>query len=85
MDYTVVIEKGPNNYSAYVLDLPGCVAVGDTPEEIREQIREAIDFHLVGLREEGIPIPEPQAVAEKVTVPARLPRFRTALRGLASR
>ena len=58
--YAVVIEKVPDsNYSAYVPDLPGCVSTGDTREEIERNIREAIEFHLEGMREDGDPIPEP--------------------------
>lgn len=57
--YAVVIEKGPTSYGAYVPDLPGCVAVAKTEEEVTELIREAIEFHLEGLRDAGEPIPEP--------------------------
>ena len=57
--YAVVIEKAPGNYSAYVPDLPGCVATGDTVEDVEREIREAIDFHMEGLRDAGQPIPEP--------------------------
>ena len=53
MRYAVVIEKGERNYSAYVPDLPGCVSVGDTLEEVKVEIREAIEFHLEGMREDG--------------------------------
>lgn len=59
MRYAIVIEKAEGNYSAYVPDLPGCVATGNTEEEAEEQIREAIEFHLQGMREDGLPIPEP--------------------------
>jgi predicted RNase H-like HicB family nuclease len=59
--YAVVIEKGPTSYGAYVPDLPGCVTVGETPEEVTDLIREAIEFHLEGLRDAGEPIPEPTA------------------------
>ncbi len=62
------IEKAVNNYSAYVPDLPGCVAPGKIGEETAQNVREAIAFHLEGLRENGIPIPEPQTVAEFVEV-----------------
>ena len=68
MKYTVVIEKTPNNYAAYVPDLPGCVATASTREELMEEIREAIAFHIEGIREDGEPIPEPQATAETVEV-----------------
>ena len=57
--YAVVIEKAPGNYSAYVPDLPGCVATGATIEETEREIREAIEFHLEGLRDAGETIPEP--------------------------
>ena len=66
MKYAVVIEKTPNNYGAYVPDLPGCVAVGDTVEEVERLIREAIDLHLAGLREDGLSAPEPQTICEYV-------------------
>jgi predicted RNase H-like HicB family nuclease len=56
--YAIIIEKAENNYSAYVPDLPGCVTTVETLEEIAENMKEAIQFHLDGLREEGIPIPE---------------------------
>ena len=59
MRYAVVIEKAERNYSAYVPDLPGCVATGATREEVEREIREAVEFHLEGLREDGLPIPEP--------------------------
>ena len=58
MRYAVVYEKTPNNYSAYVPDLPGCVATGATRGEVERNIRQAIDLHLEGLRREGEPIPE---------------------------
>ena len=59
MNYTVVIERGSNNYAAYVPDLPGCVATGGTRDEAVRNIREAIRFHLEGMRADGLPIPEP--------------------------
>ena len=59
MRYAVVIEKAENNYSAYVPDLPGCVATGATVEETEHLLREAIELHLIGLREDGLPIPQP--------------------------
>ena len=70
MRYAVVIEKGPGNYSAYVPDLPGCVAVGDTIEETEREIREAVEFHLEGLRADGLPIPEPSSRISYVEVAA---------------
>ncbi len=66
MGYAVVIEKATGNYSAYVPDLPGCVATGATPEEAEVEIRSAIRFHLDGLREDGLPIPEPSSLCEYV-------------------
>ena len=66
MRYAVVIEKGETSYGAYVPDLPGCVAVGETREEVERLIREAIQFHLDGLREEGLPIPEPTSRIEYI-------------------
>jgi predicted RNase H-like HicB family nuclease len=56
--YTVIVEKAEGNYSAYIPELPGCVTTGETIEEIEEMIQEAVAFHLEGLREEGLPIPE---------------------------
>ena len=66
MKYAVVFEKAPSNYSAYVPDLPGCIATGATHEEVERIIREAIAFHLEGLRREGQPIPEPGSWTELV-------------------
>jgi predicted RNase H-like HicB family nuclease len=57
--YAIVIERGPNNLSAYVPDLPGCVTTGKTVEEIEQNIREAMELHLEGMMEDGQPIPEP--------------------------
>jgi predicted RNase H-like HicB family nuclease len=68
MRYAIVIEKADSNYSAYVPDLPGCVATGQTIEEAEQQIREAIEFHLEGLRTDGLPIPNPQSQVEYVEV-----------------
>ena len=68
MGYLVVIEKAESNYSAYVPDLPGCVATGATREQVREMISSAIAMHLDGLREDGIPVPEPTASAEVVEI-----------------
>jgi predicted RNase H-like HicB family nuclease len=70
MRYAVVIEKAATNYSAYVPDLPGCVATGATLEETEMQIREAIEFHLEGLREDGLPIPVPSSEVEYIEVVA---------------
>lgn len=68
MRYAVVIEKGANSYGAYVPDLPGCVAVGETLAEVRELIKEAIVFHLEGIQEEGIKIPDSVSICEYVEV-----------------
>jgi predicted RNase H-like HicB family nuclease len=70
MRYAIVIEKAENNYSAYVPDLPGCVATGASVEEVESQIREAIAFHLDGLREDGISLPEPSSVVEYLEIAA---------------
>jgi predicted RNase H-like HicB family nuclease len=70
MRYAVVIEKAENNYSAYVPDLPGCVATGATIAETETQIREAIEFHLEGMREDGTAIPPPSSQVEYVDVVA---------------
>lgn len=66
MRYAVVIEKAPGNYSAYVPDLPGCVATGLTPEEVEQQIQEAVEFHLEGMRQERLSIPEPTRLCNYV-------------------
>ena len=68
MRYTVVIEQGPTSFGAYVPDLPGCVAAADSRDEAIALIREAIEFHLETMREEGMPIPEPHSTAESVDV-----------------
>jgi predicted RNase H-like HicB family nuclease len=68
MKYAVVYEKAPNNFSAYVPDLPGCVATGATHEEVKRNIREALAFHIEGMRLEHLSIPEPSAWAETVEV-----------------
>ena len=70
MKYTIVIERTPNNYAAYVPDLPGCVATASTREELLEEIREAIEFHVEGMREDGEVIPPPQATSDIVEVAA---------------
>jgi predicted RNase H-like HicB family nuclease len=66
MRYAVIIEKGKDSYGAYVPDLPGCIAVGDTPEEVKTLIQEAIEFHLEGLQEDGELIPQPNSSIEYV-------------------
>ena len=68
MKYAVIFEKSANGYGAYVPDLPGCVAVGDTLEETQKLIREAIELHLQGMREDGDEIPEPTCIAGSVSV-----------------
>ena len=68
MRYAIVLERGPASYGAYVPDLPGCVAAGETREEVLRLIREAIAFHLEGLEAEGLPIPEASSTAEYVEV-----------------
>jgi predicted RNase H-like HicB family nuclease len=70
LKYAVVIERSPHNYAAYVPDLPGCVATGSTRDEVEHNIREAIIVHLEGLREDGLPIPEPQTAAISLGVGA---------------
>jgi predicted RNase H-like HicB family nuclease len=70
MKYAVVIEQGDSSYGAYVPDLPGCVAVGENLEEVKRLIREAIAFHLEGLREEGLPIPPATSLCEYVEASA---------------
>ncbi len=68
MKYVVVIEKSYNNYRAYVPNLPGCVAVGETREEVLRLIHEAIDLHLQSMRESGELVPPPATTAESVEV-----------------
>jgi predicted RNase H-like HicB family nuclease len=68
MRYAIVVEKGATSYSAYVPDLPGCVAVGKGAPEVRKLIAAAVPFHLEGLREDGLPIPEPETECEYVEV-----------------
>jgi predicted RNase H-like HicB family nuclease len=70
MRYAVLIEKGPASYGASVPDLPGCVAVAETLEEVKQLIQEAIKFHIEGLRLQGDPVPEPVTMAETVEVAA---------------
>jgi predicted RNase H-like HicB family nuclease len=70
MRYAIVIEKAEGNYSAYVPDLPGCVATGATVAETEAEIREAVAFHLEGMREDGLAIPVPQSQVEYVEIVA---------------
>jgi predicted RNase H-like HicB family nuclease len=66
MRYAIVIEKAGGNYSAYVPDLPGCVATGATVQEVEQEMRTAIRFHIDGLKEDGLPVPQPTGIAEYV-------------------
>jgi predicted RNase H-like HicB family nuclease len=66
MRYAIVIEKSENGYGAYVPDLPGCVALGETVDETEVLIKEAMEFHIDGFREDGVEIPKPSAIAEYV-------------------
>ncbi len=68
--FLVVIEKAGHNYSAYAPDLPGCVATGDTPEEVWQNMRDAIEVHIQGLIEDKLPIPGPSTKAEHMAVEA---------------
>lgn len=70
MRYVVIVEQGENSVGAYVPDLPGCVAVGDTKEEVLRTIQEAVELHLEVMREEGLPIPEPSSSSEYVEIGA---------------
>ena len=70
MRYAIVIEKAEGNYSAYVPDLHGCVATGATVAEVEAEIREAMGFHVEGLREDGLPIPAPASRVEYIDVAA---------------
>jgi predicted RNase H-like HicB family nuclease len=66
MRYAIVIEKAAGNYSAYVPDLPGCVAAGPTVETVEQQIRDAIRFHIEDLKADGLEVPPPTSIAEYV-------------------
>ena len=68
MEYVVIIEQGETSVGAYVPDLPGCIAVGETRDEAMQLIREAIEFHIESLREHGEPVPSPHSFVEKVAV-----------------
>ena len=70
MEYAVIVEKGSTSYGAYVPDLPGCIAVGETRAEALKLIREAIEFHLEGMRDEGRKIPRPTSKIEYVKIAA---------------
>lgn len=68
MKYLVIIEKANNNYSAYLPDVPGCVATGRTIEEVKKNLEEALALHIESMTEEGLPIPEPKAQADYVAL-----------------
>jgi predicted RNase H-like HicB family nuclease len=70
MRYAIVIEKTDNNYGAWVPDLPGCVAVADTVEEVEQLMRDAIELHLAGIREDGDPVPPPTVQVNYIDVAA---------------
>ena len=70
MRYAVIVEEGENSFGAYVPDLPGCAAVGETREEVLQLIQEAIEFHIEGLREDGQPVPEPTSSIEYIEIRA---------------
>lgn len=70
MKYMVVIEKAATGYGAHVPDLPGCIAAGQTRKEVLELIKEAIEFHIEGLREAGEPVPPPSSTGELIEVDA---------------
>lgn len=66
MRYGIVIEKGENNYSAYVVDLPGCVTVGSTIDEYEKNMKRSNSFHIHGLKEDGMPVPALTSICEYV-------------------
>jgi predicted RNase H-like HicB family nuclease len=66
MRYAIVIEKADGNYSAYVPDLPGCVATAATVKDAEREIRDAIRFHIDGLKQDGLPVPQPTSIADSV-------------------
>jgi predicted RNase H-like HicB family nuclease len=68
--YAIVVEKAKSNYAAYVPDLPGCVATGATRKETERRLREAIELHIQGLREDGVPVPAPSSVVHYLEIPA---------------
>ena len=70
MKYAVVIEQAGSNFSAYVPDLPGCIATGAMVKEVEYEIREAIRFHIDGMKQDGIPVPSPSSAVEYVEVAA---------------
>ena len=70
MRYMVVLERGETSWGPHVPDLPGCIAVAETRAEVLRLVREAIDFHIEGLREDGLPVPKPSSESEFVEVSA---------------
>jgi len=70
MNYLVIVEEGPTSFGAHVPDLPGCIAAADSREEVLALIREAIEFHIAGLRADGRPVPPPASSVESVEVAA---------------
>jgi predicted RNase H-like HicB family nuclease len=68
MRYSVVMEKGKKNYSAYLPDVPGCIATGRTPELTMKRLAKALEMHLAGLREDGLPIPAPNTEVDYITL-----------------
>jgi predicted RNase H-like HicB family nuclease len=70
MRYAIVVENAGNNYSAYVPDLPGCIATGSSVKEAEQEILEAIKFHIGGLREDGLPVPAPSSVVDYLEIAA---------------
>lgn len=66
--YAIVVEHAGRNYAAYVPDLPGCVATGETIEEVERLLREAVELHVAGMREDGLPLPEPSSVVDYLEV-----------------
>jgi predicted RNase H-like HicB family nuclease len=70
MRYAIVVERAGNNFSAYAPDLPGCIATGSTVKEAEKEIQAAIQFHIDGLREDGLPIPTPSSVVEYLDIAA---------------
>jgi predicted RNase H-like HicB family nuclease len=69
MRYAVVIEKAKRNFSAYVPDIPGCVATGKTRKAVERELRAAIELHLTGLREDGVAVPKPTTICEYIELP----------------
>ncbi len=67
--YAIVVERAGSNYAAYVPDLPGCVATGETVEATERLLRRAIEVHVAGLREDGLPVPEPSSIVDYLEIP----------------